>query len=175
MGNGQHLAVTHKKRRQRAKKPLPEIEQATDALAQQGRAARNEHMQLIASIPSLTDDERKALLLSASNAFTATIVGIGFSTRLVDDQFRHRRAEHARRPISEKTTAWQAIAERLAEEQVEKGIPAKPFKIAPLIWERFQAECGENLITFEHLKRHLGKFLARLDSRAKAMDDATSR
>jgi hypothetical protein len=108
------MADRPNRRSRRIKKPLPEIEAATEAIRQRGLVSTQDLFRTIMTIGSLSQGEREVLLLAANKAIGGTIETLGFKTLLLLHERRRKNAETARTGKSEKVVRWHSKAKELA-------------------------------------------------------------
>jgi hypothetical protein len=146
-----HAAQSAKKRRRRAaRKPLPEIEEGTEAVRARGLASVQELFTMIMTLGNLSEAERHSLFNTASKAIGETIESIGFQALLHNARSRDAGARVARCGNAERVVAWHDEA----------------VKLAFVLWERKPQFRGNADKTAKEIHSELEKECARLGTTA---------
>jgi hypothetical protein len=109
------MADRPNRRSRRIKKPLSEIEAATEAIRQRGLVSQRDLFRTIMTIGSLSQGEREVLLLAANKAIGGMIDTLGFQALLLLNKRRRKNADTARIGNSAKAMRWQSKAKELAD------------------------------------------------------------
>jgi hypothetical protein len=109
------MADHHSRRSRQTKKPLSEIEAATEEIRQCGLMSIQEHVRKIMTIGDLSKGERDELVISANKAINDTIMSVGFQLLQLREKYKRKTASTGRTGNSEKATSWHAKAKELRD------------------------------------------------------------
>jgi hypothetical protein len=109
------MADRPNRRSRRIKKPLSEIEAATEAIRQRGLVSQEEFFRTIMTIGSLSQGERELLFNSANKAIAGTMETLLFQVLWLREKHKRKNADTARTGNSAKAMRWHSKAKELAD------------------------------------------------------------